>query len=45
VALADAAIACWDAKYAYDAWRPETAIQNADLDNNAPPRDAAWRRC
>lgn len=30
IALADAAIACWDAKYAYDFWRPVTAIQQAD---------------
>ncbi|MDG0865163.1 choice-of-anchor D domain-containing protein, partial [Pelomonas aquatica] len=35
VALADAAIAAWDTKYTYDFWRPVTAIQNADLDNNA----------
>jgi hypothetical protein len=27
VALADALIACFDAKYAYNAWRPVTAIQ------------------
>ncbi|WP_413925129.1 Ig-like domain-containing protein [Candidatus Accumulibacter phosphatis] len=44
VALADAAIACWDAKYAYGLWRPETAIQNADLDDNAATTvDSAWR--
>ena len=35
VALADAAIACWDTKYTYDVWRPVTAIQSADLDGNA----------
>jgi hypothetical protein len=34
VALADAAITAWDAKYAYDFWRPITAIQNADRDGN-----------
>ncbi|MFO1358315.1 Ig-like domain-containing protein [Plasticicumulans sp.] len=34
VALADAAIAAWDAKYTYGLWRPETAIANADLDGN-----------
>lgn len=34
VALADAGIACWDAKFAYDTWRPITAIHNADLDGN-----------
>ncbi|MCM8621019.1 MAG: Ig-like domain-containing protein, partial [Candidatus Accumulibacter sp.] len=44
VALADAAIAAWDAKYNYGLWRPETAIQNADLDNNdATTVEAAWR--
>jgi len=30
VALADAAIACWDSKFHYDFWRPITAIRNAD---------------
>ena len=35
VAFVDAAIACWDTKYTYDFWRPVTAIQNADQDNNA----------
>jgi hypothetical protein len=44
VALADAAIACWDTKYTYDAWRPETAIQLADQDGNAATTvDANWR--
>lgn len=44
VALADAAIACWDTKYYYDAWRPETAIQNADQDGNADTTaDTNWR--
>ena len=28
VAIADSAIACWDAKYHYVFWRPVTAIQN-----------------
>lgn len=32
--LSDTAIACWDAKYAFDFWRPITAIQKADQDNN-----------
>ena len=43
VAGADAAIACWDAKYAFNFWRPITAIHNADVDGNpltAP--DPAW---
>ncbi|WP_235578406.1 Ig-like domain-containing protein [Pseudorhodoferax sp. Leaf267] len=44
VALADAAIACWDTKYTYDFWRPVTAIHNADLDNNPGTQvDANWR--
>ncbi|MBP7667342.1 MAG: phosphatase PAP2 family protein, partial [Burkholderiaceae bacterium] len=43
VALADAAIACWDTKYAYDYWRPVTAIQLADQDGNAATNvDANW---
>ncbi len=43
IGLADAAIACWDAKYEYNFWRPVTAIQLADTDNNAAtPADASW---
>ncbi len=34
VALADAAICAWDAKYAYAFWRPVTAIRNGDIDGN-----------
>ena len=34
IAMADAGIAVWDAKYAYNFWRPVTAIQQADADNN-----------
>lgn len=34
VALADAGIACWDTKYAYNFWRPVTAIQRGDEDGN-----------
>jgi hypothetical protein len=34
VAMADAAIACWDAKYRYVFWRPITAIRSGDLDGN-----------
>jgi len=26
IALADAVVGCWDAKYTYDSWRPITAI-------------------
>lgn len=37
LALADAGIAAWDEKYdtRIDLWRPETAIQQADTDNNS----------
>ena len=43
VALADAGIAAWDAKYTYGLWRPIDAIQNADVDNNtATTADANW---
>lgn len=43
VAMADAAIACWDAKYYYQFWRPITAITNADLDGNpATDIDLNW---
>lgn len=35
VAMADAAIGCWDAKYAYNFWRPITAIRETADDNNA----------
>lgn len=34
MALADAGIAGWDFKYAYNVWRPETAIQQGDVDGN-----------
>jgi hypothetical protein len=34
VAQADGAIVCWEAKYRYNFWRPVTAIQRADEDNN-----------
>jgi hypothetical protein len=43
VAMADAGIACWDAKYRYVFWRPITAIRNADVDGNpATDVDAGW---
>jgi hypothetical protein len=39
----DAFIAVFDAKYAYNFWRPITAIRNADQTGNAAtPRDASW---
>jgi hypothetical protein len=34
ITLADAAIACWDAKAFYDSWRPITAIRAGDTDGN-----------
>src|SRR5262249_23093846 len=34
LAMADARIACWDAKYTYLFWRPITAITLADTDGN-----------
>jgi membrane-associated phospholipid phosphatase len=43
IAEADAQIACWDAKYTYNLWRPVTSIPAADTDGNpdtAP--DANW---
>ena len=41
--VADAGIACFDSKYNYLAWRPYSAIRNADLDGNAATTtDPAW---
>lgn len=43
MAASDAFIAVFDGKYAYNLWRPITAIRNADMTNNpATPREAAW---
>ena len=43
VALADAGIAAWDAKYAYDFWRPITAIREAGSDGNPDTAaEATW---
>jgi hypothetical protein len=43
VAMADAAICAWDAKYAYNFWRPVTAIRGAEFDGNpATTVDPAW---
>jgi hypothetical protein len=39
----DAMIAVFDAKYAYEFWRPFTAIRNGDIDGNpATERQADW---
>ena len=35
VAITDAVISCWDAKYFFEFWRPITAIRLADTDGNA----------
>jgi PAP2 superfamily protein len=44
VALADAAIVCWDMKYACNFWRPVTAIHEAENDGNFETiADADWR--
>jgi hypothetical protein len=43
MAIEDAGMACFDAKYTYLFWRPITAIQHADIDGN--PRtdaDGSW---
>jgi hypothetical protein len=43
VAMADADIACWDAKFHYVFWRPVTAIQFADTDDNpATQAEIGW---
>ena len=43
IAMADAGIASWDAKYHYDMWRPIDAIRQADQDGNAgTTSDASW---
>src|SRR5262249_52069018 len=34
LAMADAGICAWDAKYSFDFWRPITAIHNGDNDGN-----------
>ncbi len=44
IATADAGIACWDAKYTYNTWRPLTAIHQADRDGNAQTTaDPSWQ--
>ena len=43
MAMADSYIAVFDAKYAYNFWRPVTAIRNGDIDgNDATARDPGW---
>jgi membrane-associated phospholipid phosphatase len=43
IAMADAAICAWDAKYTFNFWRPVTAIRSADTDGNpATDPDITW---
>ena len=43
LAMADAAIGCWDAKYTYAFWRPITAIrETADDGNPLTTPDTSW---
>jgi hypothetical protein len=43
MAMADAAFACWDTKYHYNFWRPQSAIRGGDTDGNAlTQRDPDW---
>jgi len=42
-AFADGLIACWDAKFAFNFWRPVTAIQHGEADgNNLTAANSAW---
>src|SRR5882672_10119133 len=44
LALNDALIAVFDAKYHYNFWRPITSIRNGDIDGNpATEREATWQ--
>ncbi len=43
LAMSDAIIGCWDAKYTYVSWRPISAIQLADTDGNSDTvADPKW---
>ena len=43
IAMADAGICAWDAKYSYHNWRPVTAIRNGDTNGNpATEPDPTW---
>lgn len=43
IAMADAAMVSWNAKYTYDLWRPVTAIREADTDgNDRTVPDPSW---
>jgi hypothetical protein len=44
IALADAAVVCWDCKYHFKLWRPVTAIREADRDGNPDTAgEAGWQ--
>lgn len=44
IAINDALIAVFDAKYHYNFWRPVTAIRNGDIDGNpTTDREASWQ--
>ena len=44
LAAADASIACWEAKYEYNFWRPQAAIMNGDFDgNDATAGNPSWQ--
>jgi len=44
VTASDSSVACWDAKYEYNFWRPQSAITNGNADSNdLTAGDAAWR--
>jgi hypothetical protein len=43
VSAADTLVGCWEAKYYYNFWRPQTAIQRADTDGNPDTiADPTW---
>jgi hypothetical protein len=43
IAMADAVISCWDAKYEFSFWRPQTGIREADNDGNPDTvADIGW---
>jgi hypothetical protein len=43
LASADASVACWEAKYTFNFWRPMSAVRNADVDDNpGTEADPAW---
>ena len=44
LAASDASVACWDAKYEYNFWRPQPAIMRGDADgNDLTTGDETWK--